>query len=98
MNFFCKLSPPRPSFAQDMTPAEAGLMQRHAAYWQEWIGKGHVVAFGFVADPGGGFGMGIVEFPGEADARAFTEQDPVILSQQGFSYEVSLMPMGVTGR
>ncbi len=31
--------PPRASFGQDMTPAEAQLMQEHAAYWREWMGR-----------------------------------------------------------
>jgi len=47
--FFCKLVPPRPSFAQDLSEAERKLMQEHAAYWREWMEKGHVVAFGVVA-------------------------------------------------
>ena len=73
MTFFCKLLPPRAGFLQDMTPAEGQLMQEHAAYWKEWMGRGHVVAFGVVGDPAGVFGMGVVEFDGEADARAFTD-------------------------
>lgn len=33
MSFFlCKLIPPRPTFARDMTQAEAKLMQEHVAY------------------------------------------------------------------
>ena len=95
MNFFCKLLPPRPSFAQDMSPEERALMQQHAGYWQEWVGKGHIVAFGFVADPAGAFGIGILDFASEADVRAFTEGDPTIQAAAGFRFEVHPMPMGV---
>ncbi len=94
MNFFCKLLPPRATFVMDMTEAEMRLMQEHAAYWSAAAGRGEVVAFGLVADPAGAFGMGIVEFPTEADARAFTDGDPTIRSGQGFVFEVHPMPMG----
>jgi hypothetical protein len=96
VNFFCKLLPPRPTFAQDMTPDEQALMQQHAMYWHEWIGKGHVVVFGFVADPAGAFGMGVVEFDGEAEVRAFTQDDPTIRAAAGFRFEVHPMPLGAT--
>ena len=95
MNFFCKLLPPRPTFAQDMTPAEMQLMQQHAGYWQERIATGQVIAFGFVADPAGAFGMGIVDFESEAEVRAFTDADPTIQSRLGFWFEIHPMPLGV---
>lgn len=95
MTFFCRLLPPRASFGQDMTPAEGQLMQEHAAYWKEWMGRGHVVAFGVVGDPRGVFGIGIVEFGSEADVHAFTGGDPTIRSGQGFDFEVLPMPLGV---
>jgi YCII-related domain len=94
MNFFCKLLPPRASFAQDMTPAEAQLMQEHATYWRDWMARGHVVVFGLVGDPRGAYGMGIVDFPSEAEARAFTDGDPTIRSGLGFEFEVLPMPFG----
>ena len=95
MTFFCRLLPPRASFMQDMTPAEAQLMQEHGAYWREWLARGHVVAFGVVGDPAGVFGVGIVEFEGEAEVHAFTGKDPTILAGQGFRFEVFPMPFGV---
>jgi uncharacterized protein len=95
MNFFCRLLPPRPSFAQDMTQAERDLMQEHAAYWKEWLTRGHVIAFGLVAEPGGVYGIGIVEFEEEAEVNAFTDGDPTIRSRSGFAFEVHPMPMGV---
>ena len=51
--FFCKLVPPRPTFAADMTPEERALMQAHAEYWKRYVDSGQVIAFGFVADAAG---------------------------------------------
>jgi hypothetical protein len=95
MNFFCKLLPPRSSFAMDMTEEERGLMGEHAAYWSEGVGRGNVIAFGLVADPAGAYGIGIVEFESEEEVRAFTDDDPTIRSGQGFEFEIYLMPLGV---
>ena len=44
--FFCKLVPPRPTFAQDMSDAEASLMQAHATYWRGLMDEGLAVGFG----------------------------------------------------
>ena len=98
MTFFCRLNPPRPTFVRDMTAEEAGLMQAHAVHWKEWMERGHVVAFGLVADPAGPFGIGIVEFTAEDEARAFTDADPVMVARQGFSYDILPMPRGVVTR
>jgi hypothetical protein len=96
--FFCRLIPPRPSFANDMTGEEAALMQAHAAYWTHGIEARRAVAFGFVADARGPFGMGIVECDDRAAAEEFTSQDPVILADRNFRYEVSAMPRGISHR
>ena len=95
MNFFCKLHPPRPSFAQDMSPEEGQLMERHAEYWREWMAHGHVAAFGLVGDPDGAYGIGIVEFEDFDAVKAFTDEDPTIRSESGFRFEVHPMPFGV---
>jgi hypothetical protein len=92
--YFCKLHPPRPTFAQDMTPAEGALMGEHAAYWQDGLGRGKVVTFGFVADPAGGYGIGVVDVDDEAEVRRFTDGDPTIRSGRGFRFEVHPMPFG----
>ena len=96
--FFCKLLPPRPSFAQDMSEAEAKLMQEHAAYWNDRMDKGQVVTFGLVADPNGPFGIGIVEVEADADVEALTTNDPTIRANRGFRFEVYPMPRGAVHR
>ncbi len=94
--YFCKLLPPRPTFMQDMTDAERALMIEHAGYWRERMSQGLVVAFGPVADPRGGYGVGILQLPDDADVDEFKLGDPTIKANQGFSYEVALMPRLVT--
>ena len=96
--FFCKLVPPRSTFASDMTAHEVQLMEAHAAYWTEGIAKCHVVVFGLVGDPRGAYGIGIGEFPNEAAVHAFTADDPVIRSGEGFRYEILPMPLGAGHR
>ena len=96
--FFCKLTPPRATFVQDMTGEEGALMQQHAVYWRELMEEGRVVTFGVVADPAGAFGIGVVEVADDAEARRLTENDPVILSGRGFRYDVHPMPRGAVHR
>jgi hypothetical protein len=95
MAFFCKLIPPRTTFAQDMSQAEALLMEKHAAYWHGLMSRGRVVAFGLVADPAAAFGVGIVEVETGDEVRALTANDPTIRSGRGFHFEVHPMPFGV---
>ena len=79
-HFFLRLVPPRPTFAEGMTPEEAAVMEKHAAYLSGLVDKGPGVAFGPVFDPAGAWGLGIVEAADEAEARAFTDADPVVIA------------------
>ncbi len=76
LHFFVKLIPIRATFAQDMTPDERILMQRHAAYWSNHMHQGHVHVFGPVMDPAGVYGIGVVDAENEQQVRAFAEADP----------------------
>jgi uncharacterized protein YndB with AHSA1/START domain len=89
--FVCRLLAPRPTFAQDMTAAEAEMMGRHAAYWTGLMKKGTVLVFGPVGDPKGAWGLGVVRVASEAEALALRDGDPAIQSGRGFSYEI--LPM-----
>ena len=90
--FFCKLTPPRPTFAADMTDAERQLMRQHVAYWSDLAANRTVILFGPVADPQGGYGIAVVEAPDEATVRALTANDPVTKAAAGFSYRIDAMP------
>jgi hypothetical protein len=95
--FFCKLVPPRPTFAIDLSPAEAEIMKRHALYWQNLIDRGaqHVFALGLVADPAAAFGIIVTEAEDESAVRALTAEDPAIMAGIGMRYEIHPMPRGV---
>jgi uncharacterized protein YciI len=85
--FFCRLNPPRLTFATDMSGEERQLMQQHSAYWRVLLGKGKVVVFGPVADPAGPWGVVVVEAADTAEVQKFLADDPVILANQSFSYD-----------
>ena len=93
--FFCRLNSPRPSFMQDITPAEMKLMQEHSAYWRTFTDKGIAIVFGPVADPKGAWGALVLETDNEASARAMTENDPTIKANAGFRFDVYMMPSAI---
>jgi|SRR6185437_6037918 len=95
--FFCKLVPPRPSFAMDLSPSEADVMMRHALYWQDLIARGvlRVFSLGPVMDPAGVFGIIVMEAEDEPAVRALTAEDPAITAGIGMHYEIHPMPRGV---
>ena len=87
--FLCRLNAPRPNFAFEMSEAERALMGTHAAYWHDLTTKGTAVLFGPVFDPKGPWGLGILEASDEAAARAITDDDPVMRSGGGFTYDIT---------
>jgi uncharacterized protein YndB with AHSA1/START domain len=89
--FLVRLLPPRPSFMMDMTPDERAAMEAHAVYWGEQLAAGTAIAFGPVADPKGGWGLGLVRAADEDGVAAFGAHDPALTSQIGLRYEV--LPM-----
>ena len=92
--FLCRLTPPRVTFAVDMSDDEKALMQTHAAWWLDQIAKGVALLFGPVLDPEGPWGLGIVEVDDESKARALAAGDPVIKAAIGFTYDVLPMQIG----
>jgi uncharacterized protein len=79
-HFVYKEIPPRPTFAADMSTAEADLMARHATYWFDQLDRGRVIVFGPVADPDGVWGLGVIDIEDDAAARALVLDDPAIAS------------------
>lgn len=75
-HFALKLVPCRPTFAQDMTPEERGIMQQHAAYWRDLMDKGMVIVFGPVMDPKAAYGFGVIEVDNEEQVHALIANDP----------------------
>jgi uncharacterized protein YndB with AHSA1/START domain len=88
--FFVRLLPPRATFMQDMTADEHAAMMRHGAYWRGHLDAGAAIVFGPVADPSGGWGLGVIRAADEAAVRAFEAKDPAH-TELGMRYEV--LPM-----
>jgi uncharacterized protein YndB with AHSA1/START domain len=89
--YLCRLLPSRPTFMQDMTADERAVMLAHGQYWRGKLAEGGVIAFGPVADPKGGWGVGIVAVRDEAELLTFQNEDPAIQSRIGLRYEA--LPM-----
>jgi uncharacterized protein len=87
----CRLIPPRPTFAMDMTAEEASIMQEHVAYWTENSRRGIAIVFGPVNDPSGPWGLGVIRAQDDDHMRTLEASDPAIRSGKGFRYEV--LPM-----
>ncbi len=75
-HYFLKLIPSRPSFSQDMTPAERAIMQQHIVYWRGLMDQGMVIVFGPVMDPAGVYGMGVIAVDDEDQVRTLINGDP----------------------
>ncbi|HLX99752.1 MAG TPA: YciI family protein [Roseiarcus sp.] len=86
-HYLCKLKPPRTTFISDMTSDEARLMRAHREYWTPRVETGVVIAMGPVADPGGGYGVAIIEAASDAALESMQEADPAIAAGVGFAYE-----------
>src|SRR5262245_49686596 len=95
--FLCRLIPPRPTFAADMTPTELDAMQKHVAYWTDLASRGTAIAFGPVADPKGAWGVGIIAVRDEEELRRLQDHDPAIRAGIGMKYEAYPMPRVIVG-
>lgn len=77
-SWLIRLIPPRPTFADDATPAEQALMSQHLAYWKDLNDKGICEFGGPVLDPKGVYGILVVQAATEDDARAMANADPSV--------------------
>jgi uncharacterized protein len=79
-SWLIRLVPPRPTFANDATPAEQSMMQQHLAYWKELNDKGICVFGGPILDAKGAYGILVVHADTQEEARALGEADPSVKS------------------
>src|SRR5918998_6679228 len=96
-HFLLRLIPPRPTFAADMTEAEAAVMAQHADYWHDHMARGAVIVVGPVADPAGFWGLGVLETESREAAERLVTGDPAVTSGMMARYEIHPMP-GVIAR
>ena len=73
-----------------MSSAEAEVMERHVAYWQDLLNREVAVAFGPVLHPEDPWGLGLLELDDEQAARAIAEGDPAV---QTATCTYELVPM-----
>jgi uncharacterized protein YciI len=90
-HFLYRLIPPRPTFHQDMSEAEAAIMVRHVTYWQELVDRGTALVFGPVGDPAGVWGLAVVEAETDEHVRALGDADPAVVSLLA-RFEICPMP------
>ena len=76
IHYVLYLNPPRPTFMQDMNDDERTIMQQHLAYWNNYMSKGMVLAFGPVLDPNGAYGLGVIEVENEQQMLDMISNDP----------------------
>jgi uncharacterized protein YciI len=96
-HFLYKLIPPRPTFDRDMSEAEGAIMGRHVAYWQELAEQGTAIVFGPVSDPGGAWGLAVVEAETDDEVRALGDADPAVVSRLA-RVEVCPMPGAIVAQ
>jgi uncharacterized protein YciI len=77
-NWLIRLIPPRPTFADDATPAEEALMEQHFAYWKDLNAKGICIFGGPVLDPKGVYGILVVRAATQEEAVALGDADPSV--------------------
>ena len=94
MYFLYKLTPPRPTFLQDMSDDEANAMAEHFAYWQVQVDAGRVPVFSPVADPRGAWGFAVVQASSEDEVRALGESDPAVTASVA-TFDVYALPGAV---
>jgi hypothetical protein len=94
--FLCRLTGPRPTFPQDMTPREAEIMRAHTDYCGELLRSGRAVVFGPVADPAGIWGLGVLQLADDADPHDIVANDPVVKADAGFVYQIIPMLQAAT--
>ncbi len=93
--YLCRLTPPRPSFAEDMSDDKRAMMNDHVQYWLGKLAEGDVVVFGPVADPAGGWGMSVIEADDAQAVDALLDGDPVrARGGNGFRYDVLPLAAG----
>ncbi|MEG9432782.1 YciI family protein [Terriglobus sp. ADX1] len=79
MAFFdLKLTPPRPTFAMDMSDEERAVMMAHRVYMDRYFAEGKVLIFGPVLDPEGAFGMGVMECESVEEVQTIMADDPSV--------------------
>ena len=63
------------------------MMRAHTIYWSGLMDRGKMLILGPVADPKGGWGMGVLKVSSEEELHELESRDPAILGNRGLYYE-----------
>ena len=75
-HFLVIYSPPRPTFGQDATEGEAGVIADHFAYLKRLLAEGKLLIAGPCEDSS--MGIAIYETKDEEEARKILAEDPAV--------------------
>jgi uncharacterized protein YciI len=87
--FLLRLLPNRAAFMADMSEEERTIMRQHIAYWTPQVETRTMIVMGPVADPNGGWGLGVVQVESEDELHELIRNDP---ANAIGSYEITPMP------
>lgn len=77
-HFFVKLIPPRADFPNTMSEVEKGIMHEHSIFWRELLERGICIVYGPVFETEFTYGIGIVSFNDEINAKEVLGNDPSV--------------------
>lgn len=89
---FFRIVPPRARSLPHMRPDELVVIDEHVTYWADLLERGHVLAFGPVADETGNYGVGVIRAESPEQARAIADGDPAVTSTL-LSFSTTVTPM-----
>jgi uncharacterized protein YciI len=74
-----------------MSDNERAFMTAHSEYWTDLVAQGRCMAVGPVADPAGGYGLGVVLAGDLTEAEDIRDKDPAMAPGSGFRTEIAPM-------
>jgi uncharacterized protein len=92
--YFFKIVPPRAMSLPHMRDDELAVIDQHVAYWLDLMRRGHVLAFGPVADETGNYGVGVIQAQSPEQARTIADGDPAV-THPLLQFRTDVTPMHV---
>ena len=83
-----------------MSEDEKAVMGEHAGYWTKLFDAGRVVVFGAILEPGGVWGLAVVEAERIEEVRAIAQEDPAVKTGKTgtCTFEIGTMSPGTVAR
>ena len=68
--------PPREGFAENATPEETAIIERHVAFLQKMEDEGRLILAGRIEDAR--FGIAVIEVENDNEAKRIMDNDPAV--------------------